>query len=218
MGSGGTSRRQNSRRAPVAAFNPRVKIILYALLVIAAFMSNSFKVDLGLLFLVSIFIAPAKSSILRRGIIPITIFLFFTFASNALFHTGRIVYESWGVTITEEGLRSGGHLALRLIILILGAKILTASTSADDLIKGMTSLLGPAGRLRTVRDFMSTMSLTLRFLPIIYDESQIFFREALKNSHDKTLMEKIKSSASLIAPLFERSMKRAREMSADMHQ
>lgn len=194
-------------------FNPTAKILLYILLIIAVFLSNSFKVDLGLLILVLIFIYRVPASGLTRGLIPITLFLAFTFFSNILFQTGRVVYEILGITITEEGLRNGGHLTLRLFILILGAKILTATATADDLIRAMTSLLGPLGRWRPLREFASTMSLTLRFLPIIYNEAQTFYKETIKNSPEKTFLDKIKLSASLLTPLFERSIKRARDLS-----
>lgn len=107
---------------------------------------------------------------------------------------------------------TGGHLTLRLFIMILGAKILTATTSTEELVKAMTGLLGPAAKLKPVREFMFTMSLTLRFLPIIYDEAQILYENTIKNSSDSTLLNKIRLSASLISPLFERSFKRAGEL------
>ncbi len=193
-------------------FSSTAKILLYILLIIAVFLSNSFKIDLGLLILVLIFTLRVPVSILTRGLIPITLFLAFTFLSNVLFQTGRVIYEIWGVAITEDGLRMGGHLTLRLFILILGAKILTATTTAEDLVRAMTLLLGPVGKWRPIKEFIFIMSLTLRFLPIIYDEAQILYRETVKNSPETTLMGKIKLSSSLLAPLFERSKKRAEDL------
>jgi len=101
---------------------------------------------------------------------------------------------------------------LRLFILILGAKTLTATTKAEDLVRAMTVLLGPLGRWKPVREFIFTMSLTLRFLPIIYDEAQNLYRESISNSPEVTLMGKVKLSVLLLTPLFERSIKRARDL------
>lgn len=199
-------------------FSPQAKILSYILLIIIAFLSNSFKISLILLCLVLIFAFRVPLSTLKRGMLPIAFFLAFTFLSNIFFQEGRVIYEVIGLTITEEGLRRGGHLTLRLFTLILGAKVLVATTTAEDLVKGMTVLLGPVGRFNVVREFIFTMSLTFRFLPVIWDEAQSLYREAVSTSPEATFTDKIKLSVSLIAPLFERSMKKAKELSATNNQ
>lgn len=150
-------------------------------------------------------------SVLKRGLIPITLFLAFTFFSNVLSQSGRVVYEIWGITVTEEGLRRGGHLTLRLFILILGAKALT-TTKAEDLVGAINVLLGPLGRWKPLREFMSTMSLTLCFLPIVYTEAQALYTEVVKDSPETTFLDKIKLSVSLLTLLFERSLKKAKDL------
>jgi energy-coupling factor transport system permease protein len=196
----------------VIIFSPAAKILLYILLAISVFLSNSFKSDLILLIVVLIPAFRVPVSALKRGLIPITLFLGFTFFSNVLFQTGKVIYEIWGIAVTDEALKRGGHLTLRLFILIIGAKMLTATTGAEELVKGTSTLLGPVGRWKPVREFIFTMSVTLRFLPIIYDEAQILYRQAIKNSPEPTIAGKIKLSVSLITPLFERSLKRARDL------
>lgn len=206
--------RQNLQRSPVITFSPKAKILLYIFFIIAVFISNSIGIDLVLLALTLIFAVRVPISILKRGIIPISLFLAFTFFSNILFQTGRVIYEFLGIAVTEEALLRSSHLTLRLFMLIMGAKILTAATSAGDLVRAITLLLGPIGRWKPVKDLISTMSLTLRFLPIIYDEAQNLYKEALKGSPDAGLTDKIRLSALLVAPLFERSMKRAKDLQA----
>ena len=96
-------------------FSPTAKILLYLLLTIAVFLLNSLWVNIGLLVLVLIFTLGVPASALSKGLIPITLFLTFTFLSNVLFQAGKVIYEIWGITITEEGLQKGGHLTLRLL-------------------------------------------------------------------------------------------------------
>lgn len=194
-------------------FSPTAKILLYIFLIITVFFSNSFKADAGILILVFIFTFGIPVSVLKRGLIPITLFLAFTFFSNILFQSGRVIYEMGGIAVTEEGLRRGGHLTLRLFILILGAKALTGTTKAEELIRAINVLLGPLGRWEPLREFMSTMVRALSFLPIIYDEAQTLYAEAVKNSPETTFLDKIKLSVSLLTPLFERSLKRAKDLS-----
>ncbi len=149
---------------------------------------------------------------LKRGFIPISLFLMFTFFSGILFRKGRVLFEIWGIIITEEGLKAGGHLSLRIFLFILGAKIITATTPAEDLIGAAVRLMGPLGKWKPVREFVATLSLTLRFIPVIYDEARSLFRDAAGSSSGRTVLGRVKLSASLLAPLFERSVKKAREL------
>jgi energy-coupling factor transport system permease protein len=129
-----------------------------------------------------------------------------------MFQTGEVVYEISGISVTREGMIRGGYLTLRLFILILGAKVLTATTKAEELISAVTWLLGPAGKLSYVRELTYTMMLTLRLLPIIYDEAMDVYRNA-KNSDENGLKGKVRLSVDLLTSLFQRSLERAKEMS-----
>jgi len=195
----------------VTGFSPKAKILLYLLLVIAIFLFDNFRIGLLLLLVTVIIAVRVPLSMLKRGVVPILFFLIFTFLSNVLFQEGTVSYEIFGFPITHEGLRRGGLLTLRLFTLILGAKILTATTEAGDLVRGMTELLGPAGRVGFVSELMLTMSLTLRLLPIVYDEALDLYRN-VKNSAGSGIAGKIKRAVSLLAPLFERSLQKARDM------
>ncbi len=195
------------------AFNPKAKILAYIGLVLLVFLLNSFEINIALLGVVFICALKAPFSSLKKGYIPIIFFLAFTFFSNTLFQTGRVIYEILGITVTEEGLKKGGYLTLRLFTLILGAKVLTAATPAEDLVKAMAGLMGPVGRLGPVKDFIFTTALTLRFLPMIYNEAQMLYKETIKNSPGATFIDKIRLSVSLLIPLFDRSIKKARELS-----
>jgi energy-coupling factor transport system permease protein len=122
------------------------------------------------------------------------------------------MYDILGIAVTEEGLLQGARLTLRLFILILGAKVLTATTKAEDLVTGMGGLLGPIGRIGFVKELIVTMSLTLRLLPIVYNEALELYRD-IRNSEGTSLKGKIKRAVLLLSPLFERSLKKAQEMS-----
>ncbi len=192
--------------------SPKAKILLYILLAIIVFASSSYKVNLVLICIVAACATRIPVSTLKRGIVPIVIFLTFTFISNVLLQQGEEVYKFLGLAVTHEGLVLGGELTLRLIILILGAKILTATTRAEELVEGIGSLLGPIGRLDYTKELIYTMSLTLRMLPIVYDEA-IESYKSIKNSNEPGLAGKIKLSVELLTTLLERSLERAKEMS-----
>jgi energy-coupling factor transport system permease protein len=193
-------------------FSPVLKIILYLVLIITLFFTDSDALHVVLLCCVAIIACKVPASALRRGLVPIVLFLAFTFVSNILFQEGKVMYSLFGLPVTEEGLIRGGRLTLRLVILILGAKVLTATTRAEDLVAGMGRLLGPCGRAGFVQELILTMSLTLRLLPIVYSEALELYKD-VKNSEGTNLTGKVKLAVSLLTPLFERSLQRAKEMS-----
>jgi len=195
----------------VALFSPKARILLYILLVIALFVSDSLEVSLFILLVVLAFAVKVPLPSLKRGLLPITVFLFFTFISNVLFQEGKVLYEVFGLDITGEGLRLGGMLTLRLFILIVGAKVLTASTGSEDLINGMSGLLGPIGRIAFVQELVYVMSLTLRLLPVIYNEALELYRN-MRTPDKAGIKGRIRLSVELLTTLFERSLVKAREM------
>ncbi len=192
--------------------SPKAKILLYLLLAIVVFSSSSYKINLVIICIVAACATRVPLSSLKRGIVPIVIFLTFTFISNVFLQEGEAVYNILGLEVTNEGLILGGELTLRIIILILGAKILTATTPAEELVNGIGRLLGPIGRLEYTKELIYTMSLTLRMLPIVYDEA-IDSYKSIKNSNEPGLTGKIKLAVELLTTLLERSLERAKEMS-----
>ncbi|MBI4686512.1 MAG: hypothetical protein HY756_01835 [Nitrospirae bacterium] len=193
-------------------FSPGVKISSYVLLIFALFLFRSFNVTIILSIIVITLSFTVSFSTLKKGLFPILLFLTFTFLSNAFFHTGKVSYEIGRLTMTEEGISDGVRLTLRLFTLILGAKILTSTTTAEELVRGMSTLLGPLGRIKAIKEFMTIMSLTFRFLPIIYNEAQNLYKEAKSNYTKATFIDKLKVFAAILTPLFERSMKKARDL------
>ena len=195
----------------MALFNPKARILLYLLLLITVFVSDSLEVSLIILLVVLASAVRIPFAALKSGFFPIMVFLLFTFISNILFQEGDVIYEVFGLDITGEGIRRGGILTLRLFIMIIGAKVLTASTRSEDLINGMSELLGPVGRIGFVQELVYIMSLTLRLLPVIYNEAIELYKN-VRGSAGSGVAGKIKLSVELLTTLFERSLVKAKEM------
>jgi energy-coupling factor transport system permease protein len=191
--------------------NPGIKIILYLCLLIAVFSLTSLSRIVYLLLLVSALTIILSPDSFKKGVIPVSIFLVFTFAGNVLFQEGEVIYSLAGLDITMQGLHRGTLLTVRLLTLIIGARLLTATTPPEEMLAGMKMLLGPAGRIGFVDDMLATMSLSLRLLPVIYDEASNLYSDVRK-SGARGLSAKIRLSVSLLAPLFERSLQRARDI------
>lgn len=145
---------------------------------------------------------------LKRGWIPISLFLIFTFISNIFFSHGKVLYSFGTVVITEEGLAVATVRTLRVFFMIAGAKILTLSTPLETLVGALGNTLRPFEKIGLpVSDFFSVMGLTLKCFPRLKD----YLAENYKNHKDREDFDgfwiKAGTIASFLLPMFMQSMR-----------
>ncbi len=144
---------------------------------------------------------------LKAGWIPIAIFLTFTFGSNALFQSGRIIYAAGPVLITAEGLHLAVLRTLRVLLMIGGVKLLMAKTDTDRLVKAISTLLRPFEKTGLpVKDFFYTMGLTLKCFPILKDAIARHYIDNVKKGGEHGFIGKARVMALFMMPLFMESI------------
>lgn len=123
-------------------------------------------------------------------------------------------------SITYEGLYRGALLVWRFLLLLLSSTLLTLVTSPSELIAGIRALLKPLKPLGLSPDDLATLvTLALRFLPLILEESERI-REARLARCDCSSMggvlRKMKAAASMAIPLALSAFRRAEELATAM--
>lgn len=133
--------------------------------------------------MISILFLKVPFTSLKRGWVPISFFLMFTFVSNIFFSHGKILYSLGSVVITEEGLRIAIVRTLRIFLMVAGAKILTATTPFDVLVGTLGNTLKPLEKIgMPVGEFFTTMGLTLKCFPKLKDYLAENYRNHKKNN------------------------------------
>jgi len=186
---------------------PEIKIFLYTLFVICLFFIKDLTVYMIIFvgIMVLLFRIPFRS--LKSGWIPISLFLLFTFMSNALFQHGRILYGSWPLVITEEGLNIASVRTMRVFFMIAGAKILTSTTEFGLLINALEKIFRPLERLGVpVHEFFSAMGLTMRSLPVLKEQMVKEYREKVKDGNIRGFLNRARAVSMFLIPLFVKSM------------
>ncbi len=124
--------------------------------------------DHGLYFRV-----PLKA--LFKGLKTIYILLAFTFLMNLFFSNSQSdhVLLKWGfIVISREGLIRAAFMAVRLILLVTGASIMTLTTSPIALTDGMERLMSPLAKIGfPAHETAMMMSIALRFIPTLMEEA-----------------------------------------------
>lgn len=156
--------------------DPRTKIGFVFVLMLLIFFSNNL-ICYSLLFLFLLFvlrltrislILVVRSLRMIWFLVLITSFLHFWFTNE-----GTIVFQFSGFVIYEEGIKKAILVAVRLILLVLTASLLTFTTSSIDLIDALENIFQPFARFGfPAHEFALMMSITLSMIPLLWDELQ----------------------------------------------
>jgi len=203
--------------------DPRAKLIFTFLYIIALFVSKgllSYGIMLVLL-LVAILISGIRFSVFVKGLKPVMIIIIFTAIMNLFFTKGGQELFSYGfLTISEHGVTQAFYMMLRVIMLLLITLLLTYTTSPLMLTDGLDRLLSPLKRLKVpVQDFTMIMSIALRFIPTLIQETDKIISAQKARGADfesGNLIRRAKALIPILIPLFISAFRRAEELSIAM--
>jgi energy-coupling factor transport system permease protein len=187
--------------------SPEIKIISYLGFVVGLFFVNDSIIYLLIFAAISILLCMQPFQSIRRGWVPISFFLIFTFLSNVLLQHGKILLKMGSLMVTEEGLSIASLRTARVFFMIAGAKILTATTTTESLIEAFGKILNPLERLGIpVNEFSSTMGLAIKSLPRIKDQITRTYREKMENRDADGFWNRTKAISQFLIPLFVKSI------------
>ncbi len=132
----------------------------------------------------------------------------------------NFVWNNWDFLVYYEGVEKSGYILIRLIVMIGITSLLTLSTMTTDINNGIEGILSPLKIFHiNVGVFSMLVSLTLRFIPTLIEESKKIMKAQASRGVDfeeGKLKDKITQIISLLIPMFVISFKRADELSNAM--
>ena len=171
--------------SPIHRLDPRTKVICGILYIVCAFLCRG-TVAFGVLVLSAlllILISRIPLRIVLRGIRPILFIMLFTMVINLFLTSGEVVLWNfdWNfihITIYKEGIYNAVFMMIRIVMLILGTSIfMTYTTTPIALTDGIELLLSPLKKIRVpVHEFAMMMTITLRFIPTLIEETEKIIR------------------------------------------
>ncbi len=199
--------------------DPRTKILFLLTYIVTVFLCKSFYA-LGACAAVFLLVAaisgvPFKS--LLKSVKGILFLLIFMTVLNLFFHDGDTVLWKWKfITITKEAIFFTLFLAARLFLLVLGSSLLTLTTTPVSLADGIESLLFPLKLIRfPVHELALIMSIALRFIPILTDETgRIMNAQKARGADFESggIIKRIKAIVPILIPLLISAFRRADEL------
>lgn len=209
--------------SPVHRLDPRTKLILLIIYIVALFMASDWlsyaAVLFFLIFTIHISKIPLKS--ILHGMKPLVMVLVFTGILNVFFTTGESEpFRIWFIKIYKEGVIRAVYMVIRILMLITGTFLLTYTTSPIALTDGLESLLNPLKKLRLpVHELAMMMCIALRFIPTLIEETDKIMSAQKARGADfesGNLMQRVKALVPILVPLFISAFRRADELATAM--
>jgi len=202
--------------------DPRTKLFGTMIYIIGLFLCKSW-IEYGIAaaaLAVLIILSRVPVSFMFRGLKAIAILLLISVVFNLFLTDGEIWIKIGFLRITYEGLRLAGQMAARLICLVIGASIMTLTTTPNALTDGLERSLGFLKVIRVpVHEIAMMMSIALRFIPILIEETDKIMKAQMARGADFEnggLIEKAKAMVPLLVPLFISAFRRATDLATAM--
>lgn len=155
-----------------------------------------------------------------KGLKAIIIILLITVSFNLFLTQGEVIFQLGFLKVTKEGISVAVFMGLRLIYLVMGASIMTLTTTPNDLTDGLESVLGPLKKIKIpVHEIAMMMSIALRFIPILMEETDRIMKAQKARGADfetGNLIQKAKAMVPLLVPLFISAFRRANDLAMAM--
>lgn len=202
----------------------RLKLLLMLFFVIFVFFAKNLLSFLWLILLVIglTLLSGISFKVILRGLKPILFVSIFTAIINLFWTSGeKLLFEFYFIKIFEEGIWRAVYMVVRIVSLVAGTSILlTYTTSPMDLTDALESLLNPLKKIHVpVHEFAMMMSLALRFVPTLIEETEKIINAQKARGADfesGNLLSRAKALVPILIPLFISSFSRATDLAVAM--
>ena len=206
----------------VHRLDPRTKIIATLVYVAAIFVVPDFiGFDIAFLALAAVIvISGVPLKFLLRGLKPVFFIIALTFILNLFMIPGDVLVK-WGfLTITEQGLHTAVFMGIRLVLLIIGASMLTLTTKPINLTDGIESLLKPFEKVGLpAHDLAMMMTIALRFIPTLLEETDKIMKAQQARGADfesGNIIRRARALVPILVPLFISAFRIAQDLAMAM--
>lgn len=199
--------------------DPRSKILFLIVYIVAVLLCQNFYALGGcaVVFLLIAICSKIPFKLLLRSVKAVLFLFLFMTILNLLFTEGQTILWKWNfITITQEGVYFSIFLSARFFLLVLSSSLLTLTTTPISLADGIESLLSPLKLVHfPVHALALIMSIALRFIPILTDETgKIMNAQKARGADFETggLIQRVKSVLPVLFPLLISALRRAQEL------
>ena len=212
--------------SPLHKMYPALKIILtIAYIVVLFFLHKPLTYAAFFVFTTALILMSGVSvKIILKGIRPMLWILIFTALINLFMTQGETVFSiplrAFSINISREGIVLAATMTIRLLFLIVGASLLTLTTSPLQLTDGIEKLLQPLRPLKVPSyEIAMMMTIAIRFIPTLAEETDKIIKAQTARGADfetGNILRRAKAMVPILVPLFVSAFRRADELATAM--
>lgn len=202
--------------------DPRCKIVLTLLVIVAIFIAHSLLgyAVLTAFILLCFGVANLPLRLMVKSLKPLWVIITLTMAIHVFTTPGEILWQ-WGfLHITWEGICQGALMTGRLVYLIVFSSLLTYTTSPIVLTDGIEHLLNPFKHIGVpAHELAMMMTIALRFIPTLLEETDRIMKAQTARGANFTsgsLLQRGRNMIPLLVPLFVSAFRRADDLATAM--
>lgn len=202
--------------------DPRTKLAFTFLYVLSLFFANNKYMYLLAFVTLVVYILLSRIPIgyMLKGLRGILVFIILSVVLNMFFTRGDPFLE-WGfIHITWQGFRTACYTLMRILFLVLGASVITYTTTPTKLTDGLEQSFHWLNRFRIpVHEMAMMVSIALRFIPILVEELNKIMKAQQARCADfesGNLLQRLKSLFPVILPMFVSAIRRANDLALAM--
>ena len=207
---------------PAHKLDPRTKILLVILYIVALFQARSLLTYaiMTVTFVLCARISKVGAKALLKGLKPVVIIVLFTGFLNLFFTPGEVIFQLGFLRLTDAGVYHALRMVVRIMLLITGTFLLTYTTSPIALTDALERMLNPLKKVHVpVHELAMVMSIALRFIPTLIEETDKIMSAQKARGADfesGNLLQKARALVPVLVPLFVSSFRRADELAVAM--
>jgi len=204
--------------------DPRMKLIITVIYIAAIFFASNIYI-MSVIFIVNIiiiFFSRIPFIIILKALKPLIFIIAFTLVINIFSFSGEILIIEFGfIKIYLESLIYALFMAMRIISLVSATSVfITYTTSPTMLTDAIERLLSPLKKIKIpVHEFAMMMTLALRFIPTLIDETEKIINAQKARGADfysGNILKRAKALIPVLIPLIVSAFRRADELATAM--
>ena len=203
----------------VHRMDARVKLLLVIAYIVLVFLCKNFYAFGAALAFVAVGVAFSRVPVrlVLKSMKGILFLVVFTAIITLFFNKGgELLFHWYFIKIYADGVIFAAFMALRMLLLVTGASLLTLTTTPVDLTDALENLLSPLKKIKfPVHELALIMSIALRFIPTIMEETDRIIRAQKARGADFEtggILRRAKAMVPVLVPLLFSSLRRADEL------
>lgn len=202
--------------------DPRVKLVGTVIFLISVFLINSIPTYaiVTAVLLICIFLSKVPVKFMLKGLRAIAVIMLMTFLFNIFLTPGEELVRFGILKITKEGVITGVYMFIRLFYLVIGASLMTLTTTPNQLTDGLEKGLKILNRFHIpIHEIALMMAIALRFIPTLTQEMDKIMKAQKARGADFEsggLKKRAQGLIPLLVPLFVAAIRRANDLALAM--